>query len=815
MKQRDLFDLSSGLINGEFIHKLDILTLKTTRPGGETKVPKGLIELKGRCMAALDIALNDQERDLVGFREEMRRSGSEQRHIERAYAACDAMQAHRLEAIRLVDYMTQQYKQNMVRMARTVDSSSEYNIKPGLEAVVEEIFSEVNAHAFLTSASADVQALSDMCVAQLAASSETRKGDLHLAEAHLKVHAQKRIGWTHATHGEGTLDEGAEYPRSLYVKCSACAVLLLWAVSECFNNETRGRHIWSDPTFSIFMCLGDILLLLWMFAGNIVAWDAAGVDYVALLELQAVGLGRRLYAPAYPVLNVAANMTLAYLFAFVAFNKALRGVFSADEDLPLAHAFPALLVIYMLYAALANRKLRELFLFEYLGRVLIAPWSDVIFRDSYVGDLLTSTVRVSLQLAFAIGYALLSLFAWFDNDMELASSAAPHDLWKQSVVYKDILVPILTLAPLWLRFVQCLRRSVETGQRWPHLCNALKYCSAMAAISFSVFNADVRQYSLWILAITGATLFQYWWDIFQDWGLLVPAHDAQSSGILVLGTTYAVRSPLLMGSVYTYMLVAAVNLVLRFAWALTLLDMPSVTDQQLEGIDTDADRGNEDMEKDGSSDAGALYEKTTLLLHLYPIMAALEVFRRMVWSVLRVEWEHIEVERKSRDNTNGRILHDSLQTDHQQQARLREQQLKASIEYEEEGIGGGGEDEVERLLGQEDGMKPMAMGEQPRWTMVQDLGVISCLSAISAMTVRIGHGVLGRLASTVSVDWYPTEDYWLRTFPRITSFLYSTRFFRALVHPTKSDVSLPRLIDSFLLAASMIAVMLVALCVEL
>ena len=76
------------------------------------------------------------------------------------------------------------------------------------------------------------------------------------------------------------------------MKIGSICVLLLWAFSECFNNEAHGGNIWNDPTFAIFMCCGDFILLLLMWAVSLHVWRAAGVDFMKLLELEETELGR-------------------------------------------------------------------------------------------------------------------------------------------------------------------------------------------------------------------------------------------------------------------------------------------------------------------------------------------------------------------------------------------------------------------------------------------------------------------------------------------------------------------------------------------
>ena len=72
-------------------------------------------------------------------------------------------------------------------------------------------------------------------------------------------------------------------------KMGVGVTLLLWSFSECFNNEQIGSEIWHDPTFAIFMCFGDLLLLLWMWGMSMRVWRSAGIDFVRLLRLEGTG----------------------------------------------------------------------------------------------------------------------------------------------------------------------------------------------------------------------------------------------------------------------------------------------------------------------------------------------------------------------------------------------------------------------------------------------------------------------------------------------------------------------------------------------
>lgn len=398
---------------------------------------------------------------------------------------------------------------------------------------------------------------------------------------------------------------------SVYLKMGAGFVLLLWSFSECFNNEAQGREIWRDPTFAIFMCFGDLLLLLWMWGISIQVWRKSGIDYVHLLGLEGTELECTISnTPEHMVYSSATDLSLMFLVAFICFNKARRGVFGMTGSLPFAHAIPTIMVGYFIYRMIVPFETRHKWLF-FLKKVLLAPMYPVVFRDGYLGDILTSLVRVLLPLTFSIAYLIMSAIAWLSNDIKALSSTS-DTWWQNSIFYRIVLVPLVSLSPLWIRLMQCLRRSTESGKRWPHFANAAKYTSAIIVISFGTFQPELRNNGVWIASFVFATLFQYTWDLTMDWGIICYATSTSQNSLFGL----TIRSTKLLGPFWLYALIMSVNLLLRFAWATSLLP----------------------------DDPNANFSFYSIIVsHIGPLVAAGEILRRMVWGFLRLELEQLEV----------------------------------------------------------------------------------------------------------------------------------------------------------------------------
>jgi len=410
-----------------------------------------------------------------------------------------------------------------------------------------------------------------------------------------------------------------------HIKLGCTAVLLLWAFSECINNEISERDVWNDQTFLIFVCLGDLLLLLFMWGVSMHVWRWAGIDFIRLLQLEDTELAGIAH-PEESVYSSISNIGILFLLAFILFNKAVRGgYFGNGNDLTFAHAIPACLVLFAGLRMLYPCHTRKVWL-HMLWRVLAAPFYQINFRDGYIGDLLTSLVRVFIPMCFSVIYVAETVFAWLSNKMSMTT--ARSNKWLTEMFwYKFGLLPVLTLFPLWLRLLQCLRRSVESGQRWPHIGNALKYTSAIIVISYGIFQPEIRQNSVWVACFIFATLFQFSWDLTQDWGMIVispPRHataTSASTGVAavdcLLGTSFSFRQTRLLGPVSTYILVIVFNLILRFSWTLTLLPAPVPV-----------------------GDTPSLY--VSFMTHLGPMLAGAEIIRRMVWGFFRLEYEQLE-----------------------------------------------------------------------------------------------------------------------------------------------------------------------------
>ena len=268
-----------------------------------------------------------------------------------------------------------------------------------------------------------------------------------------------------------------------------------------------------------------------------------------------------------------------------------------------APVFPLLLFLATLTLTLFPWNRRRHF-WIVLSYTIGAPFYNVTFRDGFLGDILTSSVRPLQDLCFTSFYILSGLQGWWTKSYSIDEAATPIE---HSWILRTCLLPACMVSPLWWRFSQNLRQAYDTKQRWPYLGNALKYLVAAEVAMFGVFSPARKQHTTFLLAFIGATLYQVWWDVFMDWELLE-----------LKGGKAKLRSKRLFSSKILYRTILVINFLLRFCWTLSFMPQRYLTK------------------------AGVLQTTSDFTKFLGPAIASAEIIRRTLWGLLRFELEAIK-----------------------------------------------------------------------------------------------------------------------------------------------------------------------------
>jgi len=293
---------------------------------------------------------------------------------------------------------------------------------------------------------------------------------------------------------------------------------------------------------------------------------------------------------------------------------------------------------------------------------VMSPFHCVVFRDAFIGDVITSMVRPGQDLLFALSYYLTVIWGTITGHYGLSESG---QILEGSWILHNVVLPSCALLPLWWKFLQTLRQAYDEEKRWPHLGNAFKYLTATLVILYGMTHPENRRSPWWIVAFLVCVAYQIWWDVIMDWGLLeIPPQSftttldslspenwmtnfysrAPDSKILMLLQVY-VLSPLAEGlrrtsaRIYSlqyiklrsrrlykseifYWRIIAFNAIMRFTWVLCFIPAYRLSSSGEEKVTT--------FSSDVNSYVGVLLPVT-------------ELVRRCFWGILFLEWKTIQM----------------------------------------------------------------------------------------------------------------------------------------------------------------------------
>ena len=223
----------------------------------------------------------------------------------------------------------------------------------------------------------------------------------------------------------------------------------------------------------------------------------------------------------------------------------------------------------------------------------IAPFGPVRFRNYVMASWVTSLAIPIKDLYLSICF--ISSNAWAQN---LYPKCFMHDFW----------LCFLPMLPFTWRLFQIFNRihnkpSILKSQVW----NFFRYGTSIILIMMTYFRLNKGDHAfIWIIMYLVCTEYTTFLDVYQDWGLL----QNSENGCMLRPNIYFRKS--------FYYIVIGVNAFCRFGWTLSLLPVQVFENMFL----------------------------STEFLML--IMCVLEIIRRTLWTVLRMERERSQNTEKFR-----------------------------------------------------------------------------------------------------------------------------------------------------------------------
>ncbi|GEQ71185.1 hypothetical protein JCM33374_g4866 [Metschnikowia sp. JCM 33374] len=186
-----------------------------------------------------------------------------------------------------------------------------------------------------------------------------------------------------------------------------------------------------------------------------------------------------------------------------------------------------------------------------IWRIICSGFYPVEFRDFYLGDIICSLTYSLSNLSFFI---CLYADKWRHV---LGGGTIPVSTDRCGSKYSHSMGFLASLPSIW-RFLQCLRRFMDTGDAFPHLANMSKY--AVSTIYYCLLSVWRIQQTNSARAsfITFAcinSIFSSIWDIVMDWSL----GQVNSENFLL-------RDHLFFENPAYYYVAIVLDVVLRFQW---------------------------------------------------------------------------------------------------------------------------------------------------------------------------------------------------------------------------------------------------------
>ncbi|KAJ7091226.1 EXS family-domain-containing protein [Mycena epipterygia] len=401
-------------------------------------------------------------------------------------------------------------------------------------------------------------------------------------------------------------------------------------------------------------------------ATNLHGLDLLGVDAVTAMDLRVEAspsnshlpphLSSGPKPPSHPsvIYTAVYRLCAAYsawcFFSWAVFRYLTYGNMALVDAFGYIPAISALVVLLALICpvdALYKRE-RDKFLHAIRRCLFTSMDGPVYFADVVFADIFTSFAKV-------LGDVWLSACMLLPGNTLFRTPADGE--WLRWVM------PTIMSLPYLVRLRQCvIEYSLSTNESRRPLFNALKYATSFPVIYLSAaqrivvtelvkekgegiaeeaWHGEHRLFRLWLLAAAVNSLYSFWWDVTNDWGLSLlkpndtsrdrpppprrlllphlqsdlPLLSTPTSEDRVMATNhprqlhpYGLR-PTLLYPLPVYPLLVFLNLVLRLTWSIKL--------------------------------SSHLHSKTDGSVAIFWLEMA-EVARRWMWVFLRVEWEVIK-----------------------------------------------------------------------------------------------------------------------------------------------------------------------------
>ena len=257
------------------------------------------------------------------------------------------------------------------------------------------------------------------------------------------------------------------------------------------------------PFFPFFSFSYIIILSLFLLGVDMLILQYYKINYKYIFELDI----KNKIKPTVVFQN-AFGLAAVWMLLFLMMKLALKfGLFGAEYTLFPVIMNTIMVVILLLPFHVIYLSFRKGLIIVLIRNLFPFGKNTVRFKDFVFGDILTSLSDPFKNLI--LGYCLMIC-----RDCYLNNS-------RGSCNRDTIPCLIISAYPQFIRWTQCINKVYYTRQLWPHLGNFFKYSSGIANTLMAYFyTKKSNNLRLYLRIFIGAisTCYNLFWDIYLDWG---------------------------------------------------------------------------------------------------------------------------------------------------------------------------------------------------------------------------------------------------------------------------------------------------------
>ena len=373
-------------------------------------------------------------------------------------------------------------------------------------------------------------------------------------------------------------------------------------------SNARAIDLWRQNEFPVYRGMAFIVLWIWCWALSLHVWTEGRVNYLYMLELDP-----RDAPEATSVFESAARHTIVIFAVFLLHFKIMSNSLGLDQttntagDTFLQPGYVTLFLIsYGAWHVLRTCCKPTKIIWRVFYHTVTPCFRPVSFIMNYTGDVLCSLSKPLVDVFYIGCYA--------STGMWVSSIIEPQNRCLDTPFLTSVLTPLILVAPYMVRFAQCIRRYLDSGDKSVlksrNIANAIKYASALVVQLYAIFSEvkkdkyvdDKPWFYTWLILIAMATLYMFFWDVCMDWSL------------------FTTESPCTMreNRMYTrhwfYYVAIIADFVLRFFWISTII--PATVQNPI-------------------------LKYSQGFAWISSVSPGLELLRRTIWGFIRLENEHL------------------------------------------------------------------------------------------------------------------------------------------------------------------------------